>query len=42
LGDRECPDCNELSLYELGLGKWKCDLCGSEFNDSWLDEDTEE
>ena len=37
-GDRECPNCNEFSLYELGLNIWKCDLCGSEFNDKWLDE----
>jgi len=41
-GDRECPNCNEFSLYELGLNIWKCDLCGSEFNDKWLDEDIEE
>jgi len=36
-GDRECPNCEQMSLLETNLNKWKCELCDSEFDEEWLD-----
>lgn len=41
VGDRVCPDCNEMSLVEKGLTKWKCLNCGEEFTTKELDVDVE-
>jgi len=41
-GDRECPDCEKMSLFEVSLNKWKCELCSKEFDEEWLDGDSEE
>ena len=37
-GDRICPECEVHSLFEHGLKKWRCDLCGTVFDEDWLDE----
>jgi len=36
-GDRECPHCGEMSLFEQGLNQWLCVICGREFDDEWLE-----
>lgn len=37
VGDRECPECEEVSLVEYGLDRWKCLLCEKIYNTEWLD-----
>lgn len=41
MGDRMCPDCNEMSLVEKSLTKWKCLNCEGEFTTKELDADVE-
>lgn len=36
-GDRECPECEEITLVENGIRKWECLKCGSEYDEEWLD-----
>jgi len=38
VGDRECPECEEYSLVEKGLTKWKCLLCERVYDEKDLDE----
>lgn len=40
MGDRECPVCEEESLVETSLTKWKClnPKCGVVLDDKFLDE----
>jgi len=40
-GDRECPECEQMSLFETSLNKWKCEICDKEFDSEWLDEKEE-
>lgn len=44
MGDRICPSCEQESLVEQSLKKWKCfnPNCGETFEDDWLDSDVEE
>lgn len=42
MGDRECPSCEEFTLYEEGLGKWKCEKCLRIFAEEFLDGEEEE
>ncbi|AJA41483.1 hypothetical protein AXJ14_gp164 [Geobacillus virus E3] len=41
VGDRECPNCEEISLVEHGLTKWKCLICGEIYDEKDLDSDEE-
>ncbi|WP_215154196.1 hypothetical protein [Paenibacillus sp. ISL-20] len=41
MGDRECPICEEDTLIEHSLTKWKCLKCGEMFEEEWLDKDAE-
>ncbi|MGG1664468.1 hypothetical protein [Brevibacillus sp. NRS-1366] len=37
MGDRECPICEEDTLIESSLGKWKCLKCNEVFDEEFLD-----
>jgi ribosomal protein S27AE len=41
MGDRECPNCEDISLVEHGLTKWKCLICGQIFDEEDLDSSEE-
>ena len=42
MGDRECPNCEEDTLIEDGLNKWKCLKCHEIFDEESLDDSNEE
>ncbi|MGG4434570.1 hypothetical protein AAXE64_08410 [Priestia megaterium] len=37
--DRICPECEEMSLIEVGSKKWECQNpeCGEVFSEDYLD-----
>lgn len=37
-GDRECPECEKISLVEYGTHKWRCLNCGAIFDEDYLDD----
>lgn len=39
VGDRECPECEEYTLIEEGLTKWKCLKCGEIFDETLFEGD---
>jgi hypothetical protein len=41
MGDRECFNCEEISLIEYGLTKWKCLICGEIYDENDLDSNEE-
>ncbi|MED2945389.1 hypothetical protein P4284_23730 [Bacillus swezeyi] len=36
-GDRECPNCGEVSLIEEGATQWVCLNCGEIYDEKDLD-----
>lgn len=36
-GDRECPDCETMALFEQG-NVWVCERCSGKFPTDYLDE----
>ncbi|MDF2533946.1 MAG: hypothetical protein K0R18_103 [Bacillales bacterium] len=42
MGDRECPNCEEDSLVEESLSKWKCLICKEVFDEAFLDPEEDE
>lgn len=42
MGDRECPNCQEDTLIEHTLTKWKCLVCNEIFDEKYLDGEEDE
>jgi ribosomal protein L37AE/L43A len=38
MGDRECPNCEEFTMFEHGINQWKCEKCNEIFDEEYLDE----
>lgn len=36
-GDRICPNCGNMSLFESSYTLWRCELCQISFEESELD-----
>lgn len=37
IGDRECPECETMSLIEKGSAQWACLNCKETFDDKYID-----